>query len=222
MSGKIDMKRLTSVMVVFLSLSPLLWAQQIKVLYENDFEKAEPGKVPADFLVLDGGFAVREEQGNKFFELPGAPLETFGVLFGPAEKAGLAAAARVYGTSKGRRSPAFGIGLGGVAGHRLLLNPGKRTLELYRGDSLKTSMPLEWETGKWIILKLQIRRAGEGVWKVEGKIWRFGDAEPAEWRISLVEREEPPSGRASLWGSPYSGTPICYDDLRVTSALDKP
>ena len=43
------------------------------VLYENNFEKEQIGKVPENFLVLDGGFAVKEEAGNKFLELPGSP-----------------------------------------------------------------------------------------------------------------------------------------------------
>ncbi|MEP6663452.1 MAG: hypothetical protein ABJC04_07275, partial [Verrucomicrobiota bacterium] len=54
-----------------------------KIVYENNFEKEELGKTPNEFLVLDGGFSVKSDGTNKFFELPGAPLETFGVLFGP-------------------------------------------------------------------------------------------------------------------------------------------
>src|SRR5437762_13249277 len=80
-------------------------AADTKIIYQNNFEKAEPGKVPEDFLVLEGGFTVKEESGNKFLELPGAPLDTFGVLFGPTEDRGVAVSARVYGTSKGRRFP---------------------------------------------------------------------------------------------------------------------
>src|SRR5207302_2909423 len=94
------------------------WASQsneAKVIYENNFEKAEVGKVPEDLLVLDGAFAVKEEGGNKFLELPGAPLDSFGLLFGPTESVGLAVSARVYGTAKGRRFPTFGIGANGVS-----------------------------------------------------------------------------------------------------------
>ena len=53
-----------------------------KPVYENNFEKAYLGKLKEEeFLVLDGAFEVRAEASNKFLELPGAPLETFGVLF---------------------------------------------------------------------------------------------------------------------------------------------
>src|SRR6266705_1564487 len=77
----------TSVEIVLLTgLAFGTFAQQAKPLYENDFEQAALDKVPDDFLVLDGQFTVKEEGGNKFLELPGAPLDTYGVLFGPTEK----------------------------------------------------------------------------------------------------------------------------------------
>ena len=57
---------------------------------------------------------------------------------------------------------------------------------------------------------------GPGGWIVEGKAWSGEAPEPAKWAITFDEKEEPPSGRAGLWGSPYSGTPIRFDDLIVT------
>jgi hypothetical protein len=57
-----------------------------KFLYQNNFEQAAVDKVPEEFLVLDGGFVVKEINGNKVLQLPGAPLETFGVLFGRANQ----------------------------------------------------------------------------------------------------------------------------------------
>src|SRR5436190_9379313 len=109
-------------------------AADAHIIYENNFEKAEVDKVPQDMLVLDGAFAVKEEAGNKFLELPGAPLDTFGALFGPTESTNLIVSARVFGTSKGRRLPTFGIGLNGVGGYKLQVSPGKKLLELYKGD----------------------------------------------------------------------------------------
>src|SRR5881296_3692321 len=68
-------------------------ATEGKIVYENNFEKAQPGKLPDDFLVLDGAFSIKEQDGNKFVELPGAPLDSFGVLFGPTESGGSAVSA---------------------------------------------------------------------------------------------------------------------------------
>ena len=184
-------------------------------LYKNDFEKAEAGKLPEDLMVLEGAFGVKEENGNKFMELPGTPLETFGVLFGPNETGGLAATARVYGTAKGRRAPSFGVGLNGVGGYKLQMSPGKRVIELYKGEELLASAPVKWESGTWTLLRLAITKAGNE-WKVEGKAWKESEKEPPAPILSHTLKEEPISGKASVWGAPYSDTPIRFDDLRVT------
>src|SRR5438445_2487052 len=193
-----------------------------KPLYENDFEKAALDKVPDDFLVLDGQFAVKEEGGNKFLELPGAPLDTFGVLFGPTEKEGTAVSARIFGTGKGRRYPTFAVGLNGqgTSAYRLQVSPAKKALELFKGDVVKATVPFEWQSGAWARLRLQVRKVKDGQWKVEGKAWT--DKEPPAWLVSFDEREQPVAGKASIWGSPYATTPIRFDDLKLASATDAP
>lgn len=201
-----------------MSLAATLCGQATKPLYENNFEAWAAGKVPEDFLVLDGGFAVQQEGANKFLELPGAPLETFGVLFGPTEKEDWSVSARVFGTAKGRRFPTFAVGLNGVGGYKLQVSPAKKLIELYKGDAVKTSVPYEWVSGKWTHLRLQVRKVKEGEWRVEGKVWTESSAEPAPWMIAGEEKEELPPGRASIFGSPYSGTPIRFDDLAVAKA----
>jgi hypothetical protein len=107
---------------------------QGKVLYQNDFSKGEVGKLPEEMLLLDGGFAVQEVSGNRVLQLPGAPLDTFGVLFGPTEAADIQVKVRVHSTKKGRREPAFAVGLNGNAGYRLQVSAAKKLLELYKGD----------------------------------------------------------------------------------------
>jgi hypothetical protein len=187
-----------------------------KPIYENDFTAANAGQVPEDLLVLDGGFAVKEEGGNKFLELPGAPLETFGVVFGPTETNGLAVTARIQGTGKGRRFPTFGVGLNGVGGYKLQVAPAKKIVELYRGDNVLTNAPWTWETGSWLLMRLQSRPMGDAV-RVEAKVWKQGDPEPKAWQISYLDGGAPP-GRASIWGMPFAGTPLRFDDLTVTRA----
>jgi hypothetical protein len=194
--------------------APAFAAQSKEILYQNDFEKADPGKVPSDMLVLDGAFGVKEEAGNHFLELPGAPLDTFGILFGPTEGPGLTVSARVYGTAKGRRFPTFAVGLLGVGGFKLQISPGKKLLELYKSDTVVASAPYSWESDCWTWLRLQTRKSGSS-WKIEGKAWKQGTPEPDRWAISHEETEEPAAGRAALWGSPYSTTPIRYDDLII-------
>jgi hypothetical protein len=185
-----------------------------KVLYQNDFEQATT--VPDEFLVLDGAFSIKTDKGNKFLELAGAPLDTFGVLAGPAEAANVRVSARVFGTGKGLRGPVFGVGLNGGGGYKLQVAPGKKQLELCKGDELLASAPYRWESGSWTVLCLQVRPVAEGQWKIEGKAWNQAAPEPAAWQLTWDETTAPTAGRAALWGSPISGTPIRYDEVRVT------
>jgi hypothetical protein len=211
------------VVSLILAADLVLFAQGVEpktgILYENNFEKAELRKVPEGMDVLEGGFTTMEEGGNKFLELPGAPLETFGVLFGPAETNGIAVSARVFGTGRSRRGPTFAVGLNGVSGYKLRVSPAKKTVELYRGDDppeLLGSAPYNWESETWTVLLLQ-SRSRDGSVLVQGKAWKHGTAEPKEWLISHQDKAEPPPGRPSIWGAPYSGTPVRFDDLIVTA-----
>lgn len=192
-------------------------AAEPKPLYESNFEKAELDKVPADLLVLDGGFEVKADASNKFIELPGAPLgEGSGLLFGPTEKDGVAVTARIHATGKGRRFPTFAVGLNGAGGFRLQVSPAKKLLEIFKGDEVVASAPFTWESDSWTLLRLQARKINGGEWKIEGKAWKQGGAEPKEWLVTFTANAETPAGRASIWGSPVSGTPIRFDDLAVT------
>jgi hypothetical protein len=195
----------------------MIYILLLAALYSNGFDKADAGKVPDDLMVLEGGFAVREEGGNKFLELPGAPLDTFGLLFGPTETENVSASARFYGTGKGRRFPTFALGLNGVSGFKLQMSPAKKALELLKGESeVLASVPYTWDSGAWTRMRLQVRKTGEGQWQIEGKAWKDGNTEPAKWMIAHTINMAPIAGRAGIWGMPYSGTPIRFDDLAVS------
>jgi hypothetical protein len=131
-----------------------LAAEEGKPIYENNFEKAEVGKLPDGFLALNGEFVVKADGTNKFLELPGAPLDSFVVLFGPTAGADVAVSARIFGTVKGRRAPTFGVGLGGVSGFHLQVSSGKKALEIYKDADLKAGVPFDWKSGEWTALQL--------------------------------------------------------------------
>lgn len=190
-------------------------------LYANDFEKAEVGKVPDELMVLSGEFAVAQDGGDRVLALPGEPLDMFGFLFGPAAKEGVEARARIRGESKGRRFPRFGVGLNGVTGYGLEAVPAERAVELTRQGEVRARAALEWRSGAWLRFRLRVRRASEGLWAVEGKVWAAEGAEPEAWMVSAEEKEELPSGRAFAGGTPYVGLPIQFDDLAVVRCGEK-
>jgi len=210
------MKRSLSLLLL-LAGAVAAFSAEPKNVYQNNFDKAELDKVPEDLMVLDGGFVVKEEGGNRFLELPGAPLESFGVLFGPTVTNNVAAGARIFGTGKGRRFPTFGVGLNGVGGLKFQVSPGKKLVELFKGEDVIATAPYIWESGSWTMLRLQLVKGSNGELKAQGKAWKQEAKEPDAWQIDQAIMGEVPPGRPSIWGNPYAGTPIRYDDLSVSS-----
>ena len=192
-----------------------LTAYATEPLYHTNFEKTVLGEVPDDFLVLDGAFAVKKQDNNKFLELPGAPLDAFGFMFGPSARHGNEISARMFGTKKGRRYPVFGVALNGVNGYRLQAAPAKRAIELLKGSIVVAKVPFRWGGGEWLRLALRVEQTGDTEWTVSGRVWVDGKAAPAKPTITHKEIKEPRNGKPSVWGSPYSGTPIRYDDIVV-------
>ena len=184
-------------------------------LYQTNFEKTKTGEVPEDFLVLDGDFAVKQSNGNKYLELPGAPLDAFGFMFGPSARHGNEISARMFGTKKGRRYPVFGVALNGVNGYRLQVAPAKRAIELLKGSAVVAKVPFRWGGGEWLRLALRVEQTGTAEWTITGKVWPDDKKAPAKPTITHKEAKEPRNGKPSIWGSPYSGTPIRYDDIVV-------
>ena len=184
-------------------------------LYQTNFEKTKTGEAPEDFLVLDGDFAVKQSNGNKYLELPGAPLDAFGFMFGPSARHGNEISARMFGTKKGRRFPVFGVALNGVNGYRLQIAPAKRAIELLKGSAVVAKVPFRWGGGEWLRLALRVEQTGTAEWTITGKVWPDGKKAPAKPTITHKEAKEPRNGKPSIWGSPYSGTPIRYDDIVV-------
>ena len=182
--------------------------------YQNDFSKAEVGKMPDEMLVLDGDFAVKEEGTNRWVELPGSPLETFGVIFGPPTPSNALVRAKIFGTQQGRRFPAFGVGLNGQNGYRLQIAPSKKAMELWKSGQVVTNVPFTWKGGTWYVLQLETTRR-TGFVEVTARAWTEGEKEPGSPLIQWKDSESVPEGRASIWGTPYSGTPIRFDDLEL-------
>jgi hypothetical protein len=211
------MKFSRPILLSFLVLSITWPIDGAEPLYKNDFESAEVGKTPKEMMVTAGDFTVKQDKDGKYLELPGEPLDTFGLLFGPSAKDDISASARFFGTKKGRKLPSFGVSLNGVNGYRLQVSAAKGELEFFKGDESKLSVPYTWTSDAWTTLRITVRKKGDG-WLIEGKAWTAGSPEPEKPQISLEEKTAPSAGRAGIWGSPYSGTPIRFDDLLLEAA----
>lgn len=181
--------------------------------YTNDFEKLEIGKAPEDAMILNGEFAVKKEGDNQYLEVAPTPLNSFGLLIGPDGQPLRSVSARIRGDATGKRTPEFGVGLGGVGGYLLWVMPAVGELQILCGDDPVARVPFEWKPGTWTMLRLNLRPDG-GKWVVEGKAWPQGQPEPEKWMISTMAEKEP-AGRASIWGTPYSEKVIGFDDVVI-------
>jgi hypothetical protein len=186
--------------------------------YFNDFEHAAKGKPSDEFQILNGDFVVREEGGNSFLELPGDPLDTFGLLFGPGDSATLDLSARIWADNTAHRYPEFGIGSNDTNGYKLWLWPAHGTIELRKGDDAKASKPFDWKPATWLRCRLRVQQINPKLWRIQAKAWPDGTSEPADWLLSFDDTEEPTAGKASIWGVPFSGKPIRFDDLSAKAA----
>lgn len=182
------------------------------------FADENVGAVPEALMILKGRFRIAEDGGERFLELPGEPLDTFGAVFGPFAANGQSVRARVMGTPRGRRAPQIGVGLNGAGGFRLWLSPAKREVEISRGKRRLSSTPYAWTPGSWTRLAFSAAPRGDGAWIVRGKAWTDGEPEPEHWLVEAVDPDSPPPGRPSVWGIPYAGTPIRFDDLEAGPA----
>ena len=186
--------------------------------YFIDFEKTPPGKPPEDMLVLNGEFSVKADGNNHFLEVAGEPLDSYGVLFGPTISLP-DVSAKIYATSTGRRFPEVGVGCGDAGGYKLMLVPGQSSLELRRGEDPVAHVGYDkWQSGQWFSFRLKVSAAGEGKWHIQGKVWPGAEKEPDGWSISYDAADDPAAGRASVWASPYSGTPVRFDDLSASGS----
>ena len=53
------------------------------VEFDEKFSDFEVGTEPENLFILDGAYAVTQEENDKRLTLPGSPVGDFGLLFGP-------------------------------------------------------------------------------------------------------------------------------------------
>jgi hypothetical protein len=191
------------------------WDARASELYSLDFQSSPLRTVPEDFFVLKGEFSIQENEGQRFMELPGQPLDTFVALFGPSLKSNVEVTLKVFGQSNGRLTPSFGVGLNGAGGVRFMVQGGRRHLELTMEGRTIRSAEYSMSPNAWTHLKFRRLQLDSGC-RYSGKAWTEGAPEPKEWMIAFDAEEIPFPGQSSLIGVPYSGKPIWFDDLKIT------
>ena len=147
------------------------------VEFEEKFSDFEVGTEPENLFILDGAYAVTQEENDKRLTLPGSPVGDFGLLFGPrVREKSLSLSFSFLATKKGRRLPALAAGLGGVRSYRFRLNAATKEILLFRHDLEIGKVAYQWESGAWHSVRFQaIPCRREHSHKVETlEAWRKG------------------------------------------------
>jgi hypothetical protein len=113
-------------------------------VFTEDFSKAERASFPRP----DGvGRPVLGEGGaaGRYLELPGAPLESYAAMFGPANKENWSARRGFQPRARDGVFRCSGVSINGVGGYRAQVAPAKKELELLKGDETVAKAPFVWE-----------------------------------------------------------------------------
>ncbi len=201
-------------LAVWFSLAAFVLAEEISV----NVDAYEIGDPPDELFVIDGEFAVvtHEEQG-KVLRLPAEPIIEGGLLFGKSRKSAMTAEAKVWASKRGRRSfPRFGLAVHGVAGHRIRVDAARQRLQLVWEDQVIEAVPFLWQSDQWCHLKISLVVEGEKT-RIRAWAWMAGEPRPEKPLVD-VERAGDFSGqgKASVWGTPFSGKEILFDDLKMS------
>lgn len=210
--------KLIRISLIFLSLINLSNADSI---YKNNFESYELNKFPDDMMEIDGLFKVnKNDQGKKHLEMASEPLTENAVIFGPSIKNSATLEVKVRGFKKRRSFPRFGIGLHGISGFRLRVVPSKNKIELVKNEEPVKSVPFEWNSEKWSNLRLQIEFSNDKS-LIKGWVWDDGSTPSVEPVITFSHDGTPGQGKASIWGTAYSGKVILFDDISLKYKKEK-
>ena len=179
-------------------------------VFHESFSRATA--LPADFTVLNGKVRIGRSNGNRYAELPAKPASSHGLLFGPALSKGLRVEARFL-ADDGEKSPTFAVGLNGLSGYKLQVNPNKQQLELLSNDVIVHSVKFEWLPDQWTHLQFQVRALPGLQWAIEVKAWNEKEEEPTKWTLQWKDTAAPSNVQPSVWGTPYAEKPIALDDV---------
>jgi outer membrane protein assembly factor BamB len=176
----------------------------------------ESGAAPRWWIGAGPRFKVTEADGGKRLTKP--PVETglnrSSVYIGPATMSGYTVEADLMGTRQGRRMPDLGIIDQGYT-LDLMGKHQKVQLRTWASELEKSAnVDFPWEPDVWYHMKLRVD-PGTGKEKgvARGKVWKKGEAEPADWTITLEDPIPVRAGSPGIYGD--SVTDIHWDNLTV-------
>ncbi|PQO26972.1 serine/threonine protein kinase [Blastopirellula marina] len=90
-----------------------------------------------------------------------------------------------------------------------------RVLSWITQQRIAQEVPFTLEPGVWFHMKLKVSNQEGGTALAQGKVWKKGEAEPADWMVEVVDEVPNTSGSPGLFGNAKTGE-IYLDNITVT------
>lgn len=191
-----------------------LHAQQLQSFDIKADDWAE-GAPPKDVFVVDGTIKIAARDGNKAIVIDPNPITDASAQLGASAAGNATIEAKVLAIKRGRSTPRFGVSVHGMSGHRLIVNPAKKSLDLIKADQTLVSVPFPWTSEAWVKVKLEAKKGEGDTWAITGKAWPADGPEPAEPLIKHEEKKLKGQGKCAIWATPFSGEPVFFDDIHI-------
>ena len=202
------------VFTCLLALTTLAMAGEMKTFTIKADDWAE-GEVPKEVFVVDGTVKIAAKDGNKAIMIGSTPIVDASAQLAVSAAGESSIRAKVFASKRGRSVPKFGISVHGMSGYRLLINAAKKQLELVKGDVVAASVPFTWTSETWVQMKLEVKRGEGTAWSITGRAWAADASEPTEPSIKHADKDIKGQGKAGVWATPYSETPVYFNDIEV-------
>jgi hypothetical protein len=203
---------------------PAASAEAALTSLEINCDTWEEGVPPEDLFVLDGTVKIVTKDGSKAVMIDPVPIVDAGFQIGQSAAGTAIVEARFLASKRGRSYPRFGVSVHGLTGYRLYVNCSRKTLELIHQDTVVKSCPFTWTSETWTSIKLEAILGKDNQWHLGGKAWPSSSPEPADPMLIHQEPREKlkGNGKVTLWGTPFSETPIYLDNIKTQVATAKP
>jgi hypothetical protein len=204
--------------------------------FKTDFDKAPEGSSPAGWINTNGKFLVHKmPDGNhvlaKLNSDARPPLaKAIGYITEP-NASDYTIQADFMGTLVRDKLPDAGL----VNSRYTLMIDGKpdaglnqRTVRITAWEArprINVAVPYAWQPNTWYTAKFTVEQKGKSA-LIRGKVWKKGDAEPADWTISFEDPFPTRHGAAGLYGyipnvqdnagKIEPGSELFFDNLSIT------
>ena len=192
-----------------------LQAQQSQS-FEISADNWAEGEPPKEVFVVDGTIRIGSHDGNKAIVIDPNPITDASAQLAVSANGNASIEARILATKRGRSTPRFGVSVHGMSGHRLIVNPAKKSLDLVKNNETLTSVPFDWTSDAWLKVKLAVQKSAGDAWNISGKAWAADAAEPADPLIKYEDKALKGQGKCAIWATPFSGTPVYFDDIHLS------